>query len=132
MRVLALFALTTLCWAQDTTRPPVKVTPSLSGSEMFKTSCAVCHGADAKGGGPAAAALRKAPPDLTMLSKKNHGSFPTQRVRDFIDGKETVAAHGTREMPMWGEEFKALGNDPAAIQYRVVTLATYIESLQIK
>ncbi len=35
------------------------------GAEVFATYCAVCHGPDGKGNGPAAAALVPPPPDLT-------------------------------------------------------------------
>lgn len=112
----------------------MKYTASLSGQEMFQTWCATCHGTDAKGNGPAAAALKRAPPDLTQLSKQNHGKFPVERVRSFIDGTGTPStpAHGAREMPVWGNALKAVGADPTAITYRVVTLASYVESLQVK
>ena len=69
--------------AQDKQIP---FTASLSGAEMFKTWCASCHGTDAKGNGPAAAALKKMPANLTQLAKQSGGKFPTQRVREYIDG----------------------------------------------
>ena len=37
---------------------PVKATSPASGPEMYTTYCAVCHGIDGKGRGPAADALR--------------------------------------------------------------------------
>ena len=112
----------------------MEITYSLSGADMYRTWCASCHGADGKGDGPAAAALKKAPVDLTLLSKKNGGKFPAGRVRNFIEGKDeaTVAAHGSREMPIWGDVFRSIANDQGAVTYRVVALSAYLESLQVK
>ena len=112
----------------------VELTYSLSGADMYRTWCASCHGTEGKGNGPAAAALKQAPTDLTMLSKKNGGKFPAGRVRAFIEGKDeaTVAAHGSREMPIWGDVFRRIADDQGAVTYRVVTLSSYLESLQAK
>ena len=55
-------------------------TNASSGEEMFVTYCAVCHGRDAKGGGPAARALRVPAADLTQLTAKNNGKFPELKV----------------------------------------------------
>ncbi|MBZ5572099.1 MAG: cytochrome c [Acidobacteriia bacterium] len=44
-----------------------------SGQQMYSAYCAVCHGNDGKGGGPAAEALKVPPPDLTVLARKNGG-----------------------------------------------------------
>jgi mono/diheme cytochrome c family protein len=111
----------------------IEITYSLSGPEMYRTWCAPCHGVDGKGNGPAAAALKKSPADLTLLSKKNGGKFPTGRVRNYIEGQdESTTAHGSREMPIWGDVFRSIGNDQGAITYRLVTLSTYLESLQAK
>ena len=48
---------------------PVKATSPASGPEMYTSYCAVCHGLDGKGNGPAAEALKVPPPDLTALAK---------------------------------------------------------------
>lgn len=111
----------------------IEITYSLSGPEMYKTFCASCHGTEGKGNGPAAAALKTAPADLTTLAKKN-GGFPRDRVRNAIEGKNAkeLAAHGSREMPIWGDVFRGIANDNAAITYRVTTLTSYVESLQGK
>jgi len=54
------------------------------GAMLFRTHCASCHGADARGAGPAAAAMRTPPPDLTTFARRN---FPSERVRQIIDGR---------------------------------------------
>src|SRR5579871_2852648 len=46
-------------------------TPPDSGQAMYKEYCAVCHGNDGKGNGPAASALKKAPADLSTLTSRN-------------------------------------------------------------
>jgi mono/diheme cytochrome c family protein len=117
--------------AQDNSGKPLPVTFSLNGSEMFTTWCASCHGATGKGDGPAASQMKTHPANLTLLAKKNGGKFPTEKVRNYIDGTAPVAAHGSREMPVWGTFFRQLGDDKAAT-YRIVTLASYVESLQAK
>jgi mono/diheme cytochrome c family protein len=110
---------------------PIKRTSASNGKQMFDTYCAVCHGKDAKGTGPAAKALTKTPADLTRISARNGGTFPDVRVKRFIEGLDEVPAHGTRDMPMWGELFRSLdpGNSGFA-QIRVQALNDYLKSLQ--
>ena len=82
------------------------------GKSEFQSSCASCHGADAKGKGPVSDQLKIPPADLTILAKKNNGVFPTKAVYETIYGSKTVPAHGTREMPIWGERFNPIVNLP--------------------
>jgi mono/diheme cytochrome c family protein len=107
---------------------PIKPTPTTDGKMMFETYCAVCHGKDGTGNGPAAKALVKAPADLSRISARNNGTFPDIRVRRYIEGIDEVAAHGTRDMPMWGELFKSLNRSTA--QIRIAVLSEYLKSLQ--
>jgi mono/diheme cytochrome c family protein len=73
---------------------------SLDGSALYQAYCATCHGKNAKGNGPTAAALKTNPPDLTRLSTRN-GGFPTAQVEKIISGNGAgIAAHGSREMPV--------------------------------
>src|SRR5579872_7071818 len=116
--VLMFTTLVVFTWtlaAQDQTKDQstktiqhttVKSTSPASGEEMFKTYCAVCHGTDGKGGGPAASALKVPPADLTQLSKKNGGKFPALKVMSAIRGEGDLPAHGTKEMPVWGSLFR--------------------------
>src|SRR3954467_7061606 len=83
-----------------------------TGKGEFQSSCASCHGADAKGKGPVSDQLKIPPPDLTMLAKSNNGVFPTDAVYKTIDGLKLPPAHGTREMPIWGERFNPIVNLP--------------------
>ena len=110
---------------------PAPQTSAASGKEMFNSYCASCHGADAKGEGPAAAALKSKPADLTALAKNNNGKFPTDRVMSILRGQATVTAHGNLDMPVWGPVFWRMSQGhPAELQQRVTNLTRYIESLQ--
>ena len=82
------------------------------GKSEFLSSCASCHGADGKGKGPVSGQLKVPPSDLTMLAKNNNGVFPTNAVYETIYGSKTVPAHGSREMPIWGERFNPVVNLP--------------------
>ena len=112
---------------------PIKQTSPASGVEMFKSYCAACHGADGKGDGPAASALKVPPADLTTLAAKNGGKYPSLKVSAIIRGEEVPAAHGSKEMPIWGNLFWNMsGGHEAEVQQRVANLNKYIESLQKK
>lgn len=112
---------------------PVKRTSPASGQEMFINYCAVCHGKDGKGGGPAADALKVAPANLTVLSQKNGGKFPTNHVGSILRGDASLAAHGSQEMPVWGPIFWKMSQGNAGeVQQRIANLSKYIESLQVK
>jgi mono/diheme cytochrome c family protein len=75
------------------------------GEREFENSCADCHGMDAKGHGVLAANLKAAPPDLTLLTKKNGGVFSVERIYAVIDGRTQIASHGSRDMPIWGARY---------------------------
>jgi mono/diheme cytochrome c family protein len=74
---------------------------SVEGPDLFQAYCTSCHGLDARGAGPAAAALKAKVPDLTLLARNNRGQFPAARVRQMIMGDKVVAAHG-REKCQFG------------------------------
>jgi mono/diheme cytochrome c family protein len=99
------------------------------GKRLFTKHCAPCHGADGRGGGPAAAALKTRPADLTQINRQHEGKFPFLQVVAFIDGERPVAAHGSREMPIWGQIFRWKDGDHAA-RAEIYALAQYIESIQ--
>ncbi len=106
------------------------------GKELFHQHCSVCHGEDAKGKGSmydpeSADPSRRVPPaDLTVLSARNAGKFPADRVRDAIYSKGSIPAHGTPEMPAWGDVFYRLKSNPKLLEQRVRDLTAYIESIQ--
>ena len=113
---------------------PDVVLKSLAGLDLFEFYCASCHGRDGKGHGFAAAALKKAPTDLTTLAARNHGIFPAERVTAVLEGDErlTIPAHGSSDMPVWGPVFKGLDDREAVNQMRIENIVKYIASMQPK
>jgi mono/diheme cytochrome c family protein len=112
---------------------PVRHTSANSGKEMFAAYCAACHGKDGKGDGPVAAALKAPPTDLTVLARQNNGKFPSIQVAKAITGAAGVAAHGSKEMPIWGPVFMSMGHQhESEVHLRVANLTDYIKSLQQK
>jgi mono/diheme cytochrome c family protein len=76
-----------------------------AGHMLFETYCASCHGSGGKGDGPVAPVLMTPPADLTRLSERYGNPLRRDEIAAFIDGRRDVAAHGPREMPVWGERF---------------------------
>ena len=112
---------------------PITNAPSNSGKEMFNSYCAVCHGTDGKGNGPAASAMKTPPVDLTLLSRKNSGKYPSAHVAAVIRGQGTLPSHGNADMPVWGPLFSSMSQGhPAQVQQRISNLAEYVATLQAK
>jgi mono/diheme cytochrome c family protein len=136
-----LMAVSTCAVAQETPAPtapsvkhvPISNTPSNSGKEMFNSYCAVCHGKDGKGNGPAASALKTPPADLTQLAKNNGGKYPSSHVAAVIKGQATATSHGSQDMPVWGPLFSVISQgQEGQVQQRITNLVTYVNSLQAK
>jgi mono/diheme cytochrome c family protein len=123
---LALMLATTAIRAQRT--PDAAAVEH--GHDLFATYCASCHGISGRGNGPAAEELRRRPADLTQLAKLNGGIFNGARIHSIVDGR-AVKAHGTLEMPVWGDAFKwREGLPEAAVTARIEALVRYLESIQ--
>jgi len=111
------------------------------GKQEYDSRCASCHGITGKGDGPYTQFLTKSPADLTVLSKKNGGVFPIDKICSIIDGRQVVAAHGPREMPIWGTEyssrmaaegFQGILDTESYVRGRILLMAEYIHRLQAK
>ncbi len=102
----------------------------VSGAELYRMYCAVCHGTGGKGDGPAAAALKYPPQNLTGISRRNGGEFPVFRIEHIIDGYGINAAHRSREMPIWGDYFHDRNRNDALLKLREHNLTQYIKSMQ--
>lgn len=110
------------------------------GKREFEANCAACHGIDGKGAGVIADLLKRSPPDLTQLAKKNGGVLPVARMYEVIEGAN-VQAHGTRDMPVWGRDYRTkdaeyYGEMPydaeALVRARILSLLDYISRIQAK
>ena len=105
------------------------------GKRLYRVHCLACHGESGQGDGPMKDQLDTTIPDLTTLAARNDGEFPTDKVHQTIDGRYESAAHGTREMPVWGFTFQSTGRETAQetdVHEMVAALTTYLETLQPK
>jgi mono/diheme cytochrome c family protein len=126
-----LFLLSSLAVAQEKLKkPPIQEVRADSGAAMFSSYCASCHGANAQGAGPAAPALRTAPPDLTLLAKNNRGAFPGDRIAMTLGRIPAAGAHGSADMPVWGDLFRQSHQSETVTPMRIYNLTRYLESLQ--
>ena len=89
--------------------------------------------------GPRAKSLKIPPADLTKVAKSNNGDFPSEVIADIIDGRATVAAHGARDMPVWGDRYRTKAyttETPAEIDQRaraqIAALVRYLKTIQEK
>lgn len=104
----------------------------LDGAKIFRSYCAACHGVNGNGDGPVAPALKTKVPHLTTLARRNRGTFPTARVRSIIAGDEVRAAHGSREMPVWGPIFHQIEYDQDLGYVRLQNVTEYLHGIQQK
>jgi mono/diheme cytochrome c family protein len=105
-----------------------------TGRQLYERFCASCHGEAGFGDGPVAPALKVMIPDLTRMYQRNGGKFPEDRVRRIIDGREVYPVHGTRFMPVWGQELwieqGASQQADAEVGKMVDKLVDYLRSIQ--
>jgi mono/diheme cytochrome c family protein len=103
---------------------------------MFMDYCAPCHGKDGAGNGPAASAMKKTPTNLTALARNNGGNYPAAHVAAVLRFGDEKPAHGSKEMPVWGQLFQSLnwssGTKEMEAKQRINRLNSYLESLQAK
>jgi mono/diheme cytochrome c family protein len=111
------------------------------GKREFDTNCAMCHGLDGKGGGVMSTYLNRQPTNLTTLAKANGGILPMDHMYATIDGSGEVPGHGTRDMPAWGNDYRAraaeyywdVPYDPeAVVRAKILSLLEYVNRLQVK
>jgi len=106
--------------------------PSVHGMDIYKEYCAVCHGVDGKGHGPAAPAMKVPPTDLTTFAQRHGGTFSDMDMRMVIEGQDDMPAHGSRDMPIWGDVFRALTPGREMRDMRLRNLIEYLKSIQVK
>lgn len=110
------------------------------GKREFEANCVSCHGVSGKGNGPFVELLRRSPPDLTTLTKRNAGVFPVNRVYETIEGAN-VPSHGSRDMPIWGNDYRIKAaeyygdidyNPEVYVRSHILALIEYINRLQAR
>lgn len=111
------------------------------GEHEYMSSCAACHGIDGKGGGPVADVLSQGPSDLTRITERYSGAFPSGQIYKVISGQNMINPHGDRQMPVWGPRYwqdaearaGAVPHDvdaQALVHGRIMALVQYLESIQ--
>jgi mono/diheme cytochrome c family protein len=100
------------------------------GKVTYRIYCQNCHGDTAKGDGRVAQWLTVKPTDLTLITKANEGTFPFDRVYRIIDGREEVAGHGLRDMPIWGQLFLETSGNEDHVRGKILQLIEYLKSIQ--
>jgi mono/diheme cytochrome c family protein len=114
---------------------PFMTAADYSGAELFLRFCAACHGESAQGDGPVAGSFAAPVPDLTRLSARRGGEFPANEVREVIDGRSPMVAHGLRQMPVWGYEFwidEGADRDAEARSREIIArLVAYLADIQV-
>ena len=103
--------------------------------DLYDRLCASCHGPEGRGDGPVAKDLIVRPANLATLAARHGGEFPREAVVNVLSGQRRMAAHGTREMPVWGQRLAPAESPVAAAaqleQARMITaLTAYVASLQ--
>jgi mono/diheme cytochrome c family protein len=108
------------------------------GALVF-SACAACHGLEGRGDGPIGQMLKTPAPNLAMIAQRNGGTYPVEKIYDIIEGSSVVAAHGTRDMPLWGDRYrrdaKPQTPDQSDVatqqaQQRILSLVYYLGTLQ--
>ena len=102
------------------------------GKKLFDEQCAGCHGGeDAEADKALVDTLSALPPDLTRINKRRGvKDFPVAEIARFIDGRILVAAHGPREMPVWGQVYEDEGMNEGEIKGEKGKLIAYLMRIQ--
>lgn len=87
--------------------------------------------------------LATQPPNLQTIRKRYGGTFPNAEIYKIIDGRKTLRAHGTSDMPVWGDVYAAVvkgmaggDKDPGQVRVeqsingRILSLIYYLQSIQ--
>jgi hypothetical protein len=131
--LFSLASLPATARAQDKKAAHLQGSNPVSGLQLYKRYCAVCHGNDLKGNGPISAEFKNPPSDLTTLAERHDGKFPDEYVQEVLRNGVKKPAHGDTEMPIWGPLFASInGTDPELVNIRIVNLTNYLKSMQAK
>jgi len=139
-RLTSLFsgALVASAWALMVTGQAIAQDVE-AGREEYRMHCAACHGLEGRGDGPIGQILKVPAPNLALITERNGGKYPVRKIYDIIEGSSVVAAHGTRDMPLWGDRYRKGPapqtpdqQDVAATQaeQRILALVYYLGTLQ--
>ncbi len=140
-KLLQIFAISASVIGASAVVHAQQSTPVDVGKFEYDAHCSACHGPTGKGDGHFALLLKSDAVllNLTELSKKNNGTFPFARVYETIDGTVLVRAHGPKEMPIWGQEYKIKSYElnpnyvsEEFVRAKILALTEYVYRLQAK
>ena len=130
----AAAALLAACTPEGGTPAP-QALASHPGASDYAQYCAACHGAGGRGDGPASAGMQPPATDLTLLARRNGGSFPTLQAMARINGH--TMGKTDSPMPPIGElldgptvPFDAGDGFAEPTSRRLVDVLGYLQSIQ--
>ena len=131
--VISLFGVAAVADAEELAQSDQAIVNT--GQHIYTVKCAVCHGEGGRGDGPYAPMLYDKPSDLTALAKRSGGAFPSSEIYETISGAELLPAHGTRDMPVWGQEMRGEALDGGFkvepfVRARILALIAYLQTIQ--
>lgn len=136
LKYVMLVCIVVCLWGAPSVTHAQEQEVAAAGKPVYDQYCATCHGREAKGDGPAMNLLTVKPADLTQISKRNNGTFPFWKTYRVVDGREDIKGHGSRDMPIWGAEFRSQStSSPMAqtqVRGRILELLYYLQSIQTK
>ena len=120
------------CWVEDPLQHPWLIA---DGERTYRRLCVKCHGTDGDGAARSTKTTDSTKAaDLRKIAARNGGRFDRAAVTEWIEGRSSPEAHGTRSMPIWGErlstEYERYPDSPALIAATIDPLVVYLESLQ--
>jgi mono/diheme cytochrome c family protein len=128
----ACFGLALACATAE--EPTTQAQRVAAGREFYQSYCIACHGANGAGG-VLSPYLAPPPPDLREIAARRGGEFPHAQVEAWIDGRDQIPSHGTREMPAWGPSFREEtwidSGTETRVHERISALVAYLESIQL-
>lgn len=120
--------------AAESASAPADADHAREGRRLYLQYCAACHGREANGLGPVAPVLTPRPTDLTTLGRRHGTPLPKPMLGEFIDGRREIRAHGTTDMPVWGENLSdplpASVNAAVRVRGQILLILDYLETVQ--
>ena len=130
--LIAILAVVAVGQEVTTKKAPVTYASPSDGQQLYVHYCGSCHGVDLKGTGPASSAMKGAVPDLTTWAKRNGGKFDAQKMVDIVTGVQELPAHGTKDMPVWGQVLDTVYPNKAVTNMAVDNLVQFIKAKQVQ
>lgn len=100
------------------------------GEMLYNAYCQMCHGDH--GNGSMADMLTTPPPDLTQISARRGGKFPTDEIVEQVSGRKRLLGHGESDMPVFWVAIKNGENlqSDEEVEERIDALVAYLKSIQ--